>query len=355
MEIIPRDTLGAYFHAPGRLTASPVGSGHIHQTFLLEDTAAGNLYILRQINNYVFPDVDLLMKNLQKVTAHLKEKKIVTVTPLKTLQGQPFYKSRNGKFWHLTEYFKDSRTYNLVHNDKTARSAGAAFGEFIAALADLDTEEIGETIPEFHNLKLRLETFDKALKTDTAGRVKKCSPETAFTRSVREEILKLQELKEMGLLPLRLTHNDTKLSNILFDADDNAISVIDLDTVMPGLVHYDFGDAVRTFACTAPEDEKNLSAVSFDKKIFSAFTTGFVSSVKNILSAKEKDTLYLGPFYMTFIMGIRFLTDFLKGDVYFHVDYPEHNLQRARVQFRYLEKLEENKEFIRETIRSLSG
>jgi hypothetical protein len=240
--------------------------------------------------------------------------------------------------------------YDVVENTKIAYEGGKAFGIFMSLLADLPADTLTETIPDFHNMEKRLETFYSSLKNDPAGRVKNIPAEIDFIRSRAEQMLSIPALIKSGELAMRITHNDTKFNNILFDETEHAMSIVDLDTVMPGSILFDFGDAIRTGANTAIEDEKDLSKVDINLPIYEAYTQGFVKSTRHTLTEVEIENLAFSARFMTFIIGLRFLTDFVDGDPYFRTLYPEHNLDRAKVQFRLVEQMELNADKMHEIV-----
>ena len=237
-------------------------------------------------------------------------------------------------------FIEDSKSYDVVPNEQIALEGGKAYGKFIKILSDFPANDLKETIPQFHDIDFRLRNFENVIDTDIAGRVKETQTEIDFIRQRASQMYQILQLGIAGKIPLRVTHNDTKINNVLFNPEDKAIAVIDLDTVMPGYVHYDFGDAIRTFTNTANEDEADLSKVSINMAYFKAFARGFLSETREILSPDEKNHLAFSALLMTYIIGLRFLTDYLNGDTYFKTAYPEHNLVRARNQFKLLENME---------------
>jgi hypothetical protein len=241
-------------------------------------------------------------------------------------------------------YIDDSRVFLKTPDKKTAYEAGKAFGRFLALTSDLDPSRVRETLPRFHSMSLRFEQFDASLKSADEQRRSGASDLIAYAGSVRSEMHSLEKLTAEGEIPFRVTHNDTKLSNALFSGDGEALCVIDLDTVMKGIVHYDFGDAVRTICSGEDEDEPDLSNIHFDMGYFESFTRGFVGESGLELSAKESEGLALSAKVMTFIIGLRFLTDYLNNDIYFDTKFDNHNLIRARNQFRLASLIEENLE-----------
>jgi hypothetical protein len=293
--------------------------------------------------------VEGLMDNICAVTGHLSKKlaenkdlafRVLEVIPCK--DGKNFYLDPENQYWRLYTFIDNAHGYNVVENADIAYEGGRAFGLFMSLLADLPAEGLTETIPDFHNLEKRLDTFNKSIKADAAKRVSSVTSEIEFIRERTEQMLTIPALIKSGKLPKRITHNDTKFNNILFDSSDHASCIVDLDTVMPGSILFDFGDSIRTGANTADEDEKDLSKVDINLPIYEAYTRGFLKSTLSTLTEDEINNLAFSARFMTFIIGLRFLTDFIDGDTYFRTSYPDHNLVRARVQFRLVEAMERN-------------
>jgi hypothetical protein len=340
------------------------GSGHINDTFHLKNTDS-NLpdYLLQRINHYVFKNVPGLMQNVQQVITHLKKKlenipgadadrEVLTLVPAG--EEQYYYKDEQGNYWRMYHFLKDTNSYSLVETPQQAYQGGKAFGKFQALLSDMDVELLTETIPDFHNIESRLQRFRQALQADPVNRVEGIKPETEFILKRAKAMSAILEAGKAGTLPFRITHNDTKFNNVLLDKNDQAQCVIDLDTVMPGHVAYDFGDAIRTTVNPAPEDEKDLSKITVDIKLFEAFTKGFLEQTGAFLTNTEVQSLPLGALLLPYIQGVRFLTDFIEGDNYFKIHFSEHNLQRARAQFQLVVKLEEKYEDMEKIVQQLA-
>jgi thiamine kinase-like enzyme len=255
----------------------------------------------------------------------------------------------------MLTFVAGTHSYDQVENPVVARETGRGFGRFQNLLSDFDSTSLVETIPRFHDMEWRLQNLDAAWSEDSAGRRGELGREMDFVNRRREDMVRLFRMAKTGELPIRVTHNDTKVNNILFDAHQRALCVIDLDTVMPGVVHYDFGDAVRTATNTAAEDEPQVDRVTSDPRLFHAFAEGFLSELAPRLTQSEVETLVLAPPYMTFIMGVRFLTDFLEGDVYYKIHRPSQNIDRARAQFRLVESMESQQASRDAAIRRLCG
>ena len=318
-------------------------NGHINKTYKMCFFRDGEIktYILQKINTYVFKNPIAVMDNISGITeyirAKIKEKNPTAKRNVlhyqQTVDGLYYFIDDNGGFWRCYRYIDDSVTYNVTDNLKAIEESGKAFGEFPMYLADYPIDKLHIAIPHFHNTVMRYETFKKSIAEDICGRAEGVREEIDGYLALEETATAMYKMQQRGELPLKVTHNDTKINNVLFDKDTlEHLCVIDLDTVMPGLVAFDFGDAIRFTANTCAEDEKDLSKVALDMKKYEAFTRGFVSKVAPTLSSKEKQTLALGAVTMTVECGMRFLTDYLDGDKYFSTDYAEHNLDRSRCQ-----------------------
>ena len=318
-----------------------VNSGHINSTYRVYFFRHGELkdYILQRVNTYVFSDPISVMKNISSVTefirAKIKQKQATAKRNVlhyaKTEDGLYYVFMEDGSFWRCCRYIDDSVCFEQSDNLTVIEESGKAFGEFQLYLADYPVKDLSIVIPHFHNTVRRYTAFREAIIRNEADRAAEISEEIEGYLALEEIACRLYKLQTAGELPLRATHNDTKTSNVLFDAKTlEHLSVIDLDTVMPGLVAFDFGDAIRVAASTAAEDEKDLAKVAIDMEKYEAFTRGFVGMVKDSLTLKEKQTLALGAIAMTVECGVRFLTDYLDGDKYFRIHYPDQNLARAR-------------------------
>ncbi|MCX6227790.1 MAG: aminoglycoside phosphotransferase family protein [Bacteroidia bacterium] len=336
------------------------GTGHINDTYLVETSPAeAPNYIIQRKNHKIFKNVAGMMENIVVSTNHIREKllasgekeverKVMTYYPAK--DGKMFVNDEEGNFWTLFLFIKDCRVVELIQEPEQAYNAARAFGHFQLQLSDLPGEKLIETIPNFHNGLSRLKDFQTAITADLAGRVKE-------NQSIIDQILQrsdsmtsLQRALDDKSLPMRITHNDTKINNILFDQENNSLCVIDLDTVMPGSALYDFGDAIRTLGNTAPEDEPNLEKITFNKPIYEAFAKGYISKAKSFLTPKEIENLAFSCLYMAWEQAMRFFTDYLNGDTYYKTEYAGHNLVRTKAQLRYLEVLESNKQAMDEVI-----
>jgi serine/threonine protein kinase len=343
----------SHFNIKGKfLRFEHVVTGHINDSYVIKSDYTDHPgYFLQWINNYIFKDVNGLMNNIAEVVQHLSEKlaqhpelafKVLEIIPAN--DGRKYYQDEDGQYWRLYTFVNEAHVYDVVENTQIAYEGGKAFGIFMSLLADLPADRLTETIPDFHNMEKRLDAFYNSLNNNTVDRIRDIPAEIEFVKQRATEMLSIPALIKSGGLPLRITHNDTKFNNILFDSDDHAMCIVDLDTVMPGSILFDFGDAIRTGANTANEDEKDLSKVDINLPIYEAYTRGFIKSTKHTLTDPEINNLAFAARFMTFIIGLRFLTDFIDGDPYFRTTYPLHNLDRAKVQFRLVEAMEKNAE-----------
>lgn len=335
------------------IAAEELTAGNINTTYKISckrDDGSIINYVLQRINTNVFKDPEGLMNNVEAVTVHiantLKEKGIDSTRRvlrfIRTLDDKLLYAS-DGYHWRADNFIEGATAHNSITDPKHFYEAGRGFGQFQKYLFDFPADKLVETIPNFHNTKKRFETFKKSVAADPAGRVASVKEEIAFLLEREEKMGKIVDLIEAGELPLRVTHNDTKLNNVMIDdATGEAICVIDLDTVMPGSVLYDYGDAIRFGANTAAEDEDDTSLIGVNMELFRLFTDGFVSEVKDVLTANEIHYLPLGAWVMTAELVLRFLTDYIDGDVYFKIKKPGHNLIRTRAQKKLLEEMEKH-------------
>ena len=332
----------------GKMKSSePYGNGHINDTFLTVSESSKR-YILQRINNIVFPKPNEVMENIVSVTEHIRKRATSdversTLTVVKTDDGKDFYLDGNGSYWRLYDFVEGTISRERVESIGEFESCAEAFGNFQRCLSDFPAESLHEAIVNFHNTEVRYENLMKAIERNAAGRACEVEKEIEFVKARYEFACSFERAREQGKLPLRVTHNDTKLNNILFDAETlRPVCVIDLDTVMPGYSVNDFGDSIRFGANTAAEDETDLSRVSLDMTLYRAYEEGFIRGCGGALTDFELENLSSGAMMMTFECGMRFLTDYLDGDVYFKISptRPSHNLDRARCQFALLEDME---------------
>ncbi len=321
-----------------RISGTPVscvsyGHGHINQTYKVV-TDINKEYILQRINKYVFKDPVKLMVNASAVTNFIREKIAdprLSLHFIPTLQGQYYFRDDEGEFWRMCDYVGGFCLDAPEYENDFYQSA-LAFGRFQYLLSDFPADTLYETIPNFHNTIDRFRQLKESIKADNVGRLSGVQKEVEFALSKEEIGSTLQKMLEAGALPLRVTHNDTKLNNVLFDKDTReSLCVLDLDTVMPGLSAHDFGDSIRFGAATAAEDEPDYTKMKLDLHLFEVYTRGFLEAAPNLTETEVK-VLPMGALIMTLEVGIRFLKDYLDGDLYFKIQYPDHNLVRARTQ-----------------------
>ncbi len=337
---------------------SRYGNGHINDTYLTEECD----YILQRINTNVFKNPDEVMDNIERVTSHLRKKiqgyggkpDRETLTVIKTLDGKNTYKHDNDNVFRMYKFIEDTISVEDNATPDELMSAGKGFGKFQRLLDDFDANILHETIINFHNTPSRVEALKEAIKNDVAGRAASVKDEIDFALNCAQFADTVVNGIENGSIPLRVTHNDTKINNILFDKDTKeAICVIDLDTVMPGSALYDFGDALRIGASTAAEDETDLDKVNFDCEKFEAFAKGYLSEMKDILTPQEKSLLAFSAKLLTYECGTRFLTDYLNGDTYFKIHREHHNLDRARNQFKLVKDISEKEAELNKIIENI--
>ena len=334
------------------LVATPFGMGNVNDTFQVTFDQGGVRlhYILQRINSKVFPHPGGVMENIDRVTSHLLNKiraskmetKKRTLRLLRDPQGNPFVQDENGSFWRGYVFVENARAYEVLETPEQAFRIAEAFGEFQQLLVDLPGERLNETIPDFHNTPKRFERLEQAIKNDVCNRAKEVAKEIDFALSLKEEAGTLLRLNASGDIPERITHNDTKCNNILIDdLSGEGVCVLDLDTVMPGLSLYDFGDMVRSATNSAGEDEIDCRKVWMRFDLYEALYKGFVKSAGDFMTPAEKENLPLSGKIITTEIGIRFLTDYLEGDTYFKIRRPLHNLERCRNQFTLVKSIAE--------------
>jgi len=317
------------------------GSGHINDTFAVVTT--DHRYLLQRVNHEVFPDPAEVMENIRRVTEHLAGKptpgRPLTLVP--TRAGEIFHRDAGGNTWRAYPFIEHTRSYDVVPDVAIAREGARAFGQFLKDLDDLPEPSLIEVIPWFHSTPGRYAEFDRALVEDPLGRAREVREEAAFARDREEMTGVLEAARGAGEMPVRVTHNDTKINNVLFDLDTSeGVAVVDLDTVMPGVALYDFGDLVRTCVCPAAGDERDLSKVIFRPEIYEALVEGFIASAGTLLTETEREMMLFSGKLITFETGLRFLTDYLRGDVYFRTSRDRQNLDRARMKFALVRCLE---------------
>jgi len=348
------------------LHAEPCKIGHINETYAATYSQGGKLvrYIHQKINQTVFHDPVAVMENVMRVTSHLREKllaagakditrKALTVVP--TRSGQPFYQNGSGEAWRTFVFVERAQTFEMVQSEAQAYQAGRAFGSFQQLLVDLPGKRLAETIPQFHNTRRRFTALQEAIAQDNYNRAQTAQKEVKFALENEALVDVLLQALQKGEVPERIAHNDTKFNNVMLDWETGeAMCVVDLDTVMPGLVLYDFGDMVRTTTSPTLEDEQDLSKVKMHMPMFEALAKGYLDAANHFLTPAEKSYLVFAGKLITFTVGIRFLTDFLSGDKYFRIHRPEHNLHRCRTQFKLVQSITKHESEMEKVIQGLS-
>lgn len=343
-EII-KSIFNEFDHQSNYVYHTEINSGHINDTFFIK-TDGNKDYILQRINHLIFRDVPGLVKNKVLISAHIRNKypnllekdlskKVLSF--VKTKNTEFYYHQENEDFWNVMVFIDDSITYEIVKDEEIAYEGGKLLGDFLNLTSDFDSSKLIDVIPNFHDMSFRFSQYASSIQSALKNRLIKAKKYTKIVTELKEEMHILQTLKEAGKIPVRVTHNDTKISNSLFDKDLKGICMIDTDTVMSGIIHYDFGDAIRTICSTAAEDEKDLTKVEFNLEYYKAYKKGFLEKTKESLSETELKYLPLAAKTMIFIMAIRFLTDYLNNDIYYKTNYPEHNLNRAKNQFKLID------------------
>lgn len=347
-----------HFDVKGNVeTIKPLGNGLINDTYIVKTEGDAPDYVLQRINHHIFTDVDTLMTNIQAVTSHIRKKltlagesdidrKVLTFIP--TTSDGKYYFFDGENYWRMMVFIPGAHTFEAV-NPESSRNAGKAFGNFQAMLVDIDAD-LKESIPDFHNMEFRLKQLHDAVEADPEGRVAEVKPILDELEARAEEMTKAERLYREGKLPKRICHCDTKVNNMMFDDNGNILCVIDLDTVMPSFIFSDFGDFLRTGANKLAEDDPDIDRVEFDMEIFKAFAEGYLSSAKGFLTPVEIENLPYAAALFPYMQAVRFLTDYINGDTYYKIKYPDHNLVRTRNQFKLLQSVEahtpEMKEFI---------
>ena len=330
------------------VSCSPLGEGHINDTMLLVANKDGKdtKYVLQRINDALF-DPEKLMHNVTLVTDFIRAKTAEKggdpdkecLTVIKTSDGRPYVKTADGSF--RVYNFINGVSYQVVEKPEDFRRCAQAFGEFTASLKDFDANSLYEVIPKFHDTEKRFADFTAAVAKNASGRADSVKKEIEFVLKRKDYCGRVTSLLKSGKMPTRVTHNDTKLNNVMFDkATGKCLAVVDLDTVMPGSLCYDFGDAIRFGCNTSAEDDRDLSRVNFDINLFRAFCEGYISAMGESITETEKDNLAFSSILLTYECGMRFLADHIDGDVYFHVSRDGHNLDRARTQFKLITDME---------------
>lgn len=344
------------------IDAEPFGNGLINDTFLVTYNQAGlnTRYIIRKINKSVFKQPEIVVNNSVNVSLHIKNKYINqgvkdvsrrTLTFLKTHDDKYYYKDKNEDYWCMVLFFEGAYTIDYVQTKDQAYKTAKAFGEFQKMISDAKLADYQETIPGFHDTPNRILAFDNVAKSDPADRLKYIEPELNMLNNNRDISEKFTELMQAGKLPVRITHNDTKINNVMLDKKtDEGLCVIDLDTVMPGIILNDFGDMVRTSTCPVTEDDKDLSKVKVRLDIFEALAKGYIEQLADTVTKTELEYLVFGAELIVYEQAVRFLTDYVAGDVYYPISYEDHNLVRAKNQFALLKSIQLQEKAMQEIV-----
>lgn len=336
----------------------PLGEGFINDTFLIETTETSPNYILQRKNKNIFSPIPAMMDNIDKVCRHIKKKVVAAggdplreaMTIIPALDGKLYFQDEEQEYWAVCLFIEDTIAYETAKTPELAYSGGKGIGSFQSLVSDLK-EPLVNILPGFHDIRFRFDQWAKVLDKDPVGRKAKATEEIEWIESRKNEMLSFWELVENGSIPTRVSHNDTKINNILFDKNGDVLCVIDLDTVLSSTVLNDFGDAMRTYTNTGLEDDENLKNVSMDIRIFEAFTKGYLEETGWFLSEKEIEYLAFSARYITYEQVLRFLMDYIDGDNYYKTKSAEHNLVRARAQYKLLQSMEAQYETMQETVK----
>ncbi|MFA6838449.1 MAG: aminoglycoside phosphotransferase family protein [Dysgonamonadaceae bacterium] len=340
------EIVSQFTNSKENLSIKPLGAGHINDSFRV--ITGDNEYVLQRINHSIFKDVEQLQNNIKRVTDHIRNKlvergtedidrKVLTMVP--TTDDKLYYQDGDGNYWRMTIFIKDSKSYDDI-NPILANRAGLAFGDFQKMLADLPGGPLFETIPNFHNMETRLNSFRQSVHANNVGRLTSVQDLVNEIEARADDMCRAERMYREGTLPKRTNHCDTKVNNILFNSNDEVLCVVDLDTVMPGYVLSDFGDFIRTGANKGAEDDKDLNNIKLDLDIFRGYAEGYLQNAASFLTDVEIGNLAFGAKLLTFMQTVRFFTDYLDGDTYYKIEYGEHNLVRSRAQFKFLQELE---------------
>lgn len=350
-----KNILDVFFEPDAKMDALLLSTGHINKTYkiLVHGIPA---YILQQINHKVFSDIDGLMRNTRLVLSTLatyvaqKPGQLQVQCLLPTLDGDWVHRDNDGGYWRMFTYISGAKTIESVRKYSHAYEGGKAYGLFLEGVSKLTPDQLTTVIPDFHSLEARYKTFENALELNLVNRKSEASAEITFAKDTIDRMMLIPEMISSGELPIRIVHNDTKFNNLIFSSDGRAIAVTDLDTVMAGTPLFDFGDAIRTAANRGREDESDIRKISFDISVFESFAAGYIECAEALLTREEIRLFPVAAQYMTYIMGIRFLTDFINGDLYYHTRYPSHNLIRCRAQFALLSRMDEQMQSMNKAI-----
>lgn len=353
--------IAAKFALEGKVEAiKTLGDGFINDTFIVRTSDNAPDYILQRKNHHIFPDIAGMMDNIDKVTSHIRAKveaaggntlrEVMTIIP--THDGKFYYQDEDGDYWAVCVFIDDTTAFNRADTPELAYMGGKGIGKFQAQLADFN-QPLAETIKGFHNMRFRFQQWDEAVARDAAGRVKDLAEEISWIESRRKQMMDFMTLVENGTIPTRVTHNDTKINNILFDREGKVLCVIDLDTVMAAPALNDFGDAIRSYTNTGEEDDADLSRVEMSLPMFTAYADGYLSERHASLNQAEIDHLAFSAIYITFEQVLRFLMDYIDGDKYYKIKSPEHNLVRTRAQYKLLTSMEAQRPAMEQAVKDL--
>lgn len=340
-----------HFHIEGKIKIiRPLGEGLINNTYLVKTGKDTPNYILQRKNGNIFKNIPAMMDNIHKVTSHLKKKieasggdplrEAMTLIPTKK-EDHFYYRDADREYWTASLFIEDTITHQYASSLELSYHGGEGIGKFQAMLSDME-EPLADTLPGFHNIRFRFEQWDQAIRQDKAGRVKELSKEINWIEKYREEMLSFWEKIESGVIPIRVTHNDTKISNILFDRSGEVLCVIDLDTVLSSTCLNDYGDAIRSYANAGSEDDHDTNKVYVQMGVFESYTKGYLSQTKPFLTQQEIDNLPFSVKYITYEQVLRFLMDYINGDTYYRINYEKHNLVRTHAQYKLLQSIEDN-------------
>lgn len=340
---------------------APLGEGFINDTFIIKTQGDSPNYILQRKNKNIFSPIPAMMDNIQKVCLHIKKKvekaggdplrEAMTIIPAK--DGKLYFLDEEDEYWAVCLFIEDTIAYDAAETPELAYSGGKGIGKFQSLVADLN-EPLTNILPGFHDIRFRFKQWDEVLAKDPVGRKAEVAEEISWIENRRDEMLKFWEMVEEGIIPTRISHNDTKINNILFDKKGDVLCVIDLDTVLSSTVLNDFGDAMRFYTNTGLEDDENLDNVSMDMNIFKAFAKGYLEETNSFLTDKEKEYLAFSARYITYEQVLRFLMDYIDGDNYYKVKSADHNLVRTRAQYKLLQSMEDQYAEMTNTINELT-
>lgn len=356
-----KDIIFQFIGQDRNIQINPLGKGHINDSYKV--ISNGNEYVLQRINHHIFKNVPELQDNIFRVTSHIRAKleaqgeadiKRKVLSLVSARDGELYFKDDQDDYWRMMDFIGNSKSYDEI-NPELAYRAGMAFGDFQKMLADLPGGPLFETIPNFHNMETRLDTFRTSVKDNRAGRLAAVSDLVEEIEDRADEMCKAERMHREGILPKRTNHCDTKVNNILFDEQNQVLCVVDLDTVMPGYVLSDFGDFIRTGANTGAEDDRDPDNISVDLSIFEGYARGYLKNAASFLSEVEIAHLAFGAKLLTYMQTVRFFTDYIDGDTYYKIGYPDHNLVRTKAQFKLLQSLEDNFEEMERIVSQAAG